>query len=196
LTLSTKFILASFTNLVTPQRNTWQNVNPHRAGGDGSLKGIENSVCTCSTYTWRITAAKRRSLRPLLPQIATMRMTVLNFSFARKLQSKLSLPTSYRRCALGFFTLKPSGSLHSSASWLAWHFCRLGFSDVSSPTDDSSRVATSLPQLRPPLSLTGNERCSRRKRDLRPLKCWYYIQDEFWTTTKPRWIVKNDRRRS
>lgn len=96
--------------LVTPQRGTWQNVNPHRAGGDGTLKGIESPVCTWSTYTWRITAAKRRSPRPLLPQIATMRMTVLNFSFARKLQSKLSLPTSYRRCGLGFFAPKPSDS--------------------------------------------------------------------------------------
>lgn len=68
-------------------------------------------MCTCSTYTWRITAAKRRSPRLLLPQIATMRMTVLNFSFARKLQSKLSLPTSCRRCGLGFFSPKLSGSL-------------------------------------------------------------------------------------
>lgn len=48
-----------------------------------------NASAACATRPWKIT--RETAPEPnLLPPIATMRVTVLNFSFARKLQSKLS----------------------------------------------------------------------------------------------------------
>lgn len=144
---------------------------------------------------------------PLLPQIATMRMTVLNFSFAEKLQSKLS-PRNVvqrrrrrrRRRSESSFASKPRSGRSLSLPFgshdifVAWDFPTLVY------PDDSSRVAPVVYRNfghHFGLASRMHEVCSPGEKGI--VDCSehrYYIQDEFWTTTAPRWIVKNDRLRS
>lgn len=135
-----------------------------------------------------------RLVRPLLPQIATMRMTVLNFSFARKLQSKLSLASSYRAT---FWVLSPLKPLAVQTPFSRPHFlARMTFLSLGilRRVSPPAMIHPALPGVF--TASSGDAQSGGRKRDRRPLKCRYYIQDEFWITTASRWIVKNDRRRS
>jgi len=139
------------------------------------------------------------SPRPLLPQIATMRMTVLNFSFAGKLQSKLSSPTTSGVDDDGPISSpspKPASPLSLSLS-LSLPCSRTFLTFLPPGTLRPERFvvsAGSLPQLRPRASPLASSR--GRKRGIVDRSSIGATSGMVSRTTAWRRIVKNDRRRS